>query len=341
MNLVIFKFNKLGDSVVFVSAVQAIRRRFPEWRITLLTTPAEAELYAGAAGPDEVLVCPKEAFERAYRRPWVLASWLWKIRRRNPKACIVPFDQGTTAHFLAGLSGASRRIGAKLVPPRMPGSLTVEIPCPDDGRPVTWSWLMVQVLVDPANPSPGLPKEPPAPDLSHLLAQDPRPPGDRPRVVVHAGASRDLNQWSIGNFAAVAVSLCRDFEVTWISHGETAGKAPRGTIDRPVGTVGELARALSGADLFLGNNSGPMHLANALGCRGVVVTGSSARGWDPYWYRERWTVLRHPNLACAPCEKLQAVTPGCANIEHPMACMAYWTPERVEQECRDNLAISR
>jgi ADP-heptose:LPS heptosyltransferase len=135
----------------------------------------------------------------------------------------------------------------------------------------------------------------------------------------------------------VAGSLSRDFEVVWISHGDTTGPAPAGTVPTPVGSIGELARWLAGADLFLGNNSGPMHLANALGCPGVAVTGPSAMGWNPYWHRGRWSVLRHPDLYCAPCEKLERELAGCANTESPMACLRYWTPGKVEAACRSLL----
>jgi ADP-heptose:LPS heptosyltransferase len=178
------------------------------------------------------------------------------------------------------------------------------------------------------------PDEPPPPDLGHLLSGAQRPAGPRRRVVVHAGASRALNRWPAERFASVASSLARDFEVVWIAHGGTGGSAPMGAAVAPVETLSELAGWLAGSDLFLGNNSGPMHLANALGCRGVAVTGPTAPGWDPYWHRERWIALRHPDLYCAPCEKLDREAPGCMNAATPMACLDYWTAERVEAACR-------
>jgi hypothetical protein len=81
-----------------------------------------------------------------------------------------------------------------------------------------------------------------------------------------------------------------------------------------------------------------MHLANALGLCGVVVTGSTARGWDPYWFRERWTVLRHPSLPCQPCERPNKVTSICANLAAPFACLRHWSAESVEAACRETLA---
>jgi heptosyltransferase-2 len=334
MTIAVFKLNHLGDNVVFVPAFQELRRRCPGFKIALLTTPREAELYGGISKPNEIIVSQKSAFDKSYRRPWVLAHWFLTVRRLRPHACLVPFDQGNVVHTLAWLSGARIRVGAKLEPARMAGSLTEEVPMPADASPATWNWATARALARSLGCDSGWPDEPPAPDLRHLLPRGPKPAGERRRIVIHAGASRHLNKWPTDNFASVATSLSHDFDVVWVSHGGTTGSAPPGTTDAPVNSIGELAEWLASSDLFLGNNSGPMHLANALGCSGVVVTGPSAAGWNPYWYRDRWTVLRHPDLYCAPCERLTKELAGCANIESDMACLKYWTVEKVTRACR-------
>jgi ADP-heptose:LPS heptosyltransferase len=337
VRIVIFKLNHLGDNVVFVPVVQGFRRSWPDLKITLLTTPNEAELYGGPLGPQEVLACPRQAFNKSYRRPWELAWWMWRIRRRRPDACLISFDQGIAARIVAKFSGARVRIGGNLDPVRVASSLTEEVSLPEDGRPVTWNWRIARAIARSFGREEGWPADPPPPDLSHLLAGNARTPGGRKRVVVHSGASRPITQWPAESFASVAASLSRDFDVVWISHGGTTGPAPEGTTPAAVTSLGEFSGWLRSADLFLGNNSGPMHLANALGCPGVAVTGPTALGWDPYWHRELWTVLRHPDLYCAPCEKPNKVLAGCVNFESPMACLKYWTGEKVEAACRARL----
>jgi len=334
MRVVLFKLNHLGDNVAFVPAVQALRRSFPEWELTVLTTPNAAGLYGGPLGPHEILECPKRAFDKSYRRPWELARWIWAVRRRRPGACLVAFDQSNAAHAAARFSGAAVRIGGNLGRIRVGRSLTEDIPVPDDSRPATWNWRMARALARAFGGGADWPDFPPPPDLRHLLEGASGPAGARRRVVVHAGASRELNQWPPQKFASVASALSRDFDVFWVEHGTGAAAAPPGAVAAPVATLAGLAQRLAGADLFLGNNSGPMHLANALGCPGVAVTGPTASGWDPYWNRDRWTALRHPNLHCAPCERLTAPVSGCANHASPMACMAYWTEQMVEEACR-------
>jgi len=337
MRIVVFKFNHLGDNVVFVPAVQALRRAHPDWHLTVLTTPNEAALYGGPLGPQEVLVSPKERFDKSYRAPWVLAYWMWRIRRLRPDACLISFDQATAAHVVAKHCGARVRIGGNLEHIRVAGSITEEVSMPGDACPATWHWRMVQSLERALGKGRHLPESPPAPDLGHLVPRSPQASTIGRRVIIHAGASRYLNQWPRERFAAVATSLSRDHEVIWITHGGTTGAAPQGTIAAPVSSIQELAARLTEGDLFLGNNSGPMHLANALGLPGVVVTGPSAMGWNPYWHRDKWTVLRHPNLSCAPCERPNKALEGCVNTEEPMACLNYWTVGMVEAACRARL----
>jgi ADP-heptose:LPS heptosyltransferase len=340
MRVVLFKVNQLGDNIAFVPAVQALRQRCPDWEITILTTPGAAELYGGPLGAQEILACQKLAFDKSYRRPWALARWVWAVRRRRPGACLVSFDQSNAAHAASRFSGAGVRIGGNLARIRIARSLTREVALPEDERPVTWNWSMARALAQSFGRGADWPDKPPAPDLRHLLAHGGRAAGPRRRVVVHAGASRGMNQWPTERFAQVASSLARDFDVVWISHGASTGSAPSGVAAAPAGSLADLAGWLAGAGLFLGNNSGPMHLANALGCPGVAVTGPTAAGWDPYWHRDRWTALRHPDLYCAPCERLTAGQTGCTNAESPMACLNYWTAERVEAACRQRLGLA-
>ena len=108
MNLVIFKFVNLGDNVVFLPVVQTLRARFPDWRITLLTTPQEADLYASTlTAPGEIVTCRQLRFNSSWKRPWELAHWWAKVRLRRPTACLISFDQGNVAHLIARHSGAN------------------------------------------------------------------------------------------------------------------------------------------------------------------------------------------------------------------------------------------
>lgn len=337
MRIVIFKVNNLGDNVVFVPVVQELRRRCPDWHLTLLTTPTEAALYGGPLGPQRIITAGKKEFDRSYRRPWQLLRWILRVRRLRPDACLIAFDQGSAVHLVAKLSGAKVRIGGNLENIKVAGSVTTDVPMPADTRASSWNWETGRALVRALDRGEDWPERPREPDLRHLLPAVPTPRTSRRVVVVHPGASRKMNQWGVPHFAAVASLLAGDFEVRWIAHGPAPAEAPPGTQLARVGTLAELAATVADADLFLGNNSGPMHVANALGRPVVVVNGPSGYGWEPSWHPGTWDVLRHPNLYCAPCERPNKEMKVCANLAEPMACLRYWTPAKVEAACRARL----
>ena len=339
MNLVIFAVNQLGDNVTFVPVVQAIRRTCPDWYVTLITGPIAAELYQGPLGPHKVIVCERSRFLKLYRRPWRLAAWIFQIRRLSADACLVGYDQGNCAHLLAKLSGAKVRIGGKLTQIKVRNSLTETIAIPDQPSPASWSWAIALSLFRAFDRGADLPLTPPAPDLTHLLPTGQSPLSPRFRIAIHPGSSRAENRWGVENFSELARRLMRDCDVTWLRHSRDEAPADPKIPVTTVSSLSDLATQLKQSDLFIGNNSGPMHVASALGVPGVVVTGQSARGWDPFWHRPDWTVLRHPSLACAPCEEINRPMVSCVNLASPMACLTYWTPDRVEIACR--VAISR
>ena len=338
MNIVIFKFVQLGDNVVFLPVVQALRARLPDWRITLLTTPREAALYAAALPDSDVLTAPQLRFNSSWQRPWEFVRWFTLVRARQPDACLVSFDQGNAAHLIVRHCGAPVRVGARIAHVRIGGSLTHDVPMPADGRVASWHWAMARALVQ-AHGIADWPEAPPAPDLSHLIATHEVPA--RPRVVIHAGSNQAFTRWPLERFADVAARLARDGDVVWIDRPETSDAALPPAVQRvSPADLRELVTILASADLFLGNNSGPMHLANALGRPGVVVSGPTAHGWDPFWQRERWRVLRHPTLPCVPCEwsERYRLIRDCHLTHDRLACLRYWTADTVEAACREMLA---
>jgi heptosyltransferase-2 len=356
MNLVVFKFVQLGDNVVFVPVIEHLRRLYPDWHVTLLTTPREAVLYAPWV--TDVLVDPQLHFNASWKRPADFLGWWWQVRRRKPDACLVSMDQGNAAHLIARWSGADVRVGARLRHVRIAKSITHDVGLPADGMIATWHWEMARTLIRAVGADESRwPALPPPPHLRHLLnlqapgAATPPSPSEpprrgrrgptsagRPHIVIHAGSNQVITRWPLERFATLAERLARDCDVSWIDRHETETAALARTIRRvSPSDLREFASTLASADLFVGNNSGPMHLANALGCRGVVIAGPSAHGWDPYWYRDRWRVLRHPTLSCAPCEWATKFSHECTLTEDRLACLNYWTVDSVEGNCREML----
>jgi len=113
--------------------------------------------------------------------------------------------------------------------------------------------------------------------LEHEWPQD----GDAPLVVVHAGASAPSRRWPAQRFGAAADRLAREHgarvvftggahEAELVAEARMAMRAPSLSLAGRL-SLGELGALIARADLLVGNNSGPAHLAAALGTPVVDV----------------------------------------------------------------------
>src|SRR4029077_16046934 len=95
-------------------------------------------------------------------------------------------------------------------------------------------------------------------------------------------------------------------------------------------SLAELAALIERANVFVGADSGPAHLAAAVGPRAVVLSTGPNRPqqWRPYG--PRVTVVRHL-VACSPCQR-----EVCPWGDHP--CMRGLRPESVAQAVTETLA---
>jgi ADP-heptose:LPS heptosyltransferase len=133
---------------------------------------------------------------------------------------------------------------------------------------------------------------------------------DRPLIGIHAGARPPARRWPPARFAAVADNLARRHDAHIILIGgpgeeETVAAVAERMSARALNlagrtSLGGLAALLARLSLFIGNDSGPAHLAEAAGAPTVRLFGpADVDRWAPR-DRTRHVVVRHP-VACSPC----------------------------------------
>ena len=118
------------------------------------------------------------------------------------------------------------------------------------------------------------------------------PPGEASHIVIHPGSGAARKNWPIENFHALAAQLkAAGRRVTFVigeaererlSAGEVARLREVAAVASPP-TLVELFDLLSTAATYIGNDSGPTHLAAAMGRRTVALFGptSDAAAWGP------------------------------------------------------------
>lgn len=334
MRLMIFKVNQLGDNVVFLPVVQQLARQHPDWEITICTSPTAAPLYHTACPNVVVKEFITRSFNNAWRRPVELMSLIRQFRALPQDYCLLGNDQSNVAHLLARVSGACRITGP-LIAERYLGCLLHRRVAIDFSQPdPVQNWRIAQGLLEDLKQTP-MPEQIPPPDLSAFGST--RHGG----VFVHAGASRDYKRWPLENFIGLANSLSTTSPVMWMNMGEAVESRLLASVQRvQPGTLTDLIRHIAGARLFIGNNSGPMNIASALGIPGVIFNGPSLPVWDPFWHRENFEILRDNTLACQPCDLPLRPRNVCINADEPMACMKRWSVDRVHEIALEKLRCS-
>ena len=322
MRTLIFKVNQLGDNLVFLPAVQAIIEKCGAGATHVFTTGTAAGFYEGLLPESNLHIYDRAPFNSAWKNPAFLFSLVRTIRSIKPDLVLVPFDQGNVARILARLSGAKWRVGVENSATKTNGCLNYRIATDLASPMAEQDWEVIRKLDDiDSCEIESISEKPPAPDLSHLIKASNRVSARR--ILIHPGASRAYKQWPLTRFVGLAEKLVeRGFEVVWYTQdAPEESRLPGAVIRRSLGSLNEFINDLASARLFIGNNSGPMNLANALQLPSIIFSGPSPPKWDPYWHRDRVVNLRVPELACQPCDKVSGPINHCTNEESPMACM--------------------
>jgi ADP-heptose:LPS heptosyltransferase len=152
-----------------------------------------------------------------------------------------------------------------------------------------------------------------------------------PYIVVHPFSGWEYRSWPIAEFRRLATRILTDLghDVVFVCHqSEESQLAP--LIERfrttsrvhffPSTDLMETAALLRGADAFVGNDSGPLHLAALLGVPVVGLFGPASPALTAP-LSAQGTFIYRP-VACSPCDQTRCIRP-----EHP--CMALITPDEV------------
>jgi len=140
-------------------------------------------------------------------------------------------------------------------------------------------------------------------------------------IGLHASGGRPVKQWHSGRFAEVATALAREYGATMVltgtSHDTTIVRDVQAAIPSDVRVVNlsgqadllDLAAVLERLAVFVTGDTGPMHLAAAVGTPVVALFGPS----DPVRYAPRTVTscIVRIDLPCSPCNRIRLPPERC------------------------------
>ncbi len=309
MKILVRSTNWVGDAVMSIPALEALRARWPEAEITVAGRDSVVGLFRGQGFADR-LVGLGSAGHGAPRAVERLAAGL--RRERFDLGVVLP--NSFASAWLMWRAGARERVG--YARNARGWLLTRAIPVPKTGETPAHECYYYLELLRRAGWLDKLPSvervrlrvEPEAVARAEEKLQAKGATGLR--VALAAGASYGAAKcWPAERYAAVADRLAEELGASILLFGTPAereiGARIAAAMSRPavnlVGetSVAELPALLAVCGLFLGNDSGAMHVAAAVGLPVTAVFGSTDPEGTAPLTPER-VIARH-RVSCSPC----------------------------------------
>ncbi len=308
-HILVIRLDSLGDGVLTLPAIRTLQERFPVAKIDFLVSPAIRDLFR-ILFPNATVHTFENTWlsdKASFRKSWDEFFRTVKKLRELHYDLGIDFRGDLRSILLMRFAkipnrwGRGRTGGGFLLTRSSPQALKHE---------VLENVELVKVGGTSERPqfqTPSLPvhsKE----SIEKWLA----PFKAERKIIIHPGAGYPSKRWPLQNFATLVQKIQKEKLGLPIFIGSSEEKnilssyqnQLKGQFLDLVGktSLEELLSLLAQADLFIGNDSGPAHLAALLGLKSVVVFSGTNdfRRWAPWSSVLR--ILHHP-VPCSPCEE--------------------------------------
>ncbi len=332
--ILIIRTDRLGDLVLSTPVIQALRSNFPEGFLAMMIRSAYRELIEGNPDLNEVILFDKQGSERSLFGMLRLA---WRLRRKRFDVALILHSTNRVL-LVSWLAGIRRRVGYAR---RLGFLLTDRLPYlkpQGDRHELRYNLDLLKLLgvqADSAAALSALPSptrleagtrawsaDSPSlrvcipPDAQRGVARFLSSRGVQPGeslIVLHPGASCPSKRWAPERFAAlgdlVIERLGAKVLILTGPHEIRIGREVLRAIRQPALEALGFFRTVELAPLFqrsiclVSNDSGPVHVAAAVGTPVVAIFGRWGGGLSP----TRWgptgpkSIVLHRDVGCRPC----------------------------------------
>lgn len=305
-NILVIKLRYIGDVLLATPVLRALREAFPQARLTMAVNRGTEEILTGNPDLTEVLVVDRGGVGADLR-------FLGEIRRQRFD-CVIDLTDGDRSAMMAWASGAPVRIGFN-AEHRWRGLLYTLIVTSSSVHRVERDLAAVRALgIEPKTDLPILNLSPQeeheaAELLEEIGAESANGVGGRPLVLLHPGARYWFKAWPAERFAELADRLTDAYRCQILvggadqdgdmvdrirTHARCDLKVLAGRVD-----LRQFAAVVKRCAVFIGNDTGAMHIAAAMGTPIVALFGPSRPAeWGP---RGRDIAVLYKGLDCRPC----------------------------------------
>jgi ADP-heptose:LPS heptosyltransferase len=334
--ILLIRPDHLGDLVLTTPVLHALKTHAPNAHIAMMVGPWSSEVIARHPDLDQTITFPFPGFQRAPQKPWtpyiLLFTAAQQLKRDNYDLVINLRPDFWWGAALAYLARIPRRIGYA-IKPNTP-FLTKALPYPTAEHWTTSNLRLASAalasLGDPPLEEPYTPERyplqfTPASEEHAWVTERLSKEGidtQTPIIVIHPGTAAAVKLWRPEAWSRVTNALTSSLtQPTPVRIILTGSKSERPMIEEIAqhitssvvlitdATLGQLAALLSRAQLVLGVDSGPLHLATSQGTPTVRIFGPTdprlAGPWgSPNQHLIIASTQRCPSCPTIPCGRL-------------------------------------
>ncbi|MGE5361955.1 MAG: glycosyltransferase family 9 protein [Bacteroidales bacterium] len=339
--ILLLRLERIGDLLMSLPAIAAVRALAPNAAIDLVVGSWNAPIARLVREVDRVEVVDAAWLSRGGPSDGAFAlvrrSQEWRRRRYD---LAINFEGDPRSHLLMWRTGATERVGFAMAGG---GPLLTRAQGYDPTRHVADNLLR---LVETAfGRAPGsvsasesrLPVPGEARIRAEALLAWPSASVAQILVGINVGGGREIKQWDPTRFARVAELLAAKHQARFVFTGADEDRAVvnaalanlPSTIES-IDVTGRadlltLAAVLERCTVFITGDTGPMHLAAAVGTPVVAIFGpSDPRRWGPLSARAE---VVYGEVPCRPCNRIRRPPARC--VGHVPDCLAAVTPDQV------------
>ncbi|MDD5225637.1 MAG: glycosyltransferase family 9 protein [Candidatus Omnitrophica bacterium] len=293
--ILITRTDRIGDLVLTTPLFKALREKFPKAHLAALVFLEHHEIVQGNPYLDEVILYDKKGSERG-----IVGQWRFGRKLRSKRFDVAVHAHGTNRmHLAAWLAGIPVRIGYDR---RAPWALTHVHPYnKKEGKKQESEYLFELLdLLGVASPK-EIETFFPVTDQSirflESLCLVSKIPKNLPWIVLNPSASDMTKMWPAERFAELVTRIGKDRACVFLAIGTEKDRAiveklKQGTSVPIFDLSGQLSLGMLGAllkraSLLISNDSGPVHIATAVGTPVVSIFGRYEPGLGP----KRWQPL--------------------------------------------------
>jgi heptosyltransferase-2 len=309
--ILVTRTDRLGDLVLSTPVFEALRRNSPGAYLACLAFVENREAVEGNPFLDEVILYDKKGSERNWWGNFRFARWL----AEKHFDVVIHLHPTNRMHLVGWLAGIPVRIGYRK---KNPWTLTHSIEDrKKEGRKheseYNFDLLELWGPVSNGRPRPYFPLKERDQRSLHLLLRNLGLNPGQPYAVLNPSASCPSKIWSSDRFAALSDRLQKEYGLATILIGSLQDRKFAAKVslfaEFPLKdlsgrlSIGMLGWLLKEAKVLVSNDSGPVHVARAVGTPVISIFGRNQAGLSP----KRWGPLGeggrviHKEVACPVC----------------------------------------